>query len=50
MVIAEQLVEDAGFELITVEELPRARESDDGSAVYARGMTAAKIRKTVGLK
>jgi predicted dinucleotide-binding enzyme len=50
MIIAEQLVKDAGFDPVPVGDLSRAREFDYGSAVYVRGMTAAEIRKTLGLK
>jgi predicted dinucleotide-binding enzyme len=50
MIIAEQLVKDAGFDPVPVGDLSRAREFDYGTPVYVRGLTAAEIRKTLNLK
>ena len=50
MKIAAQLVTDAGFDPVPVGKLSRAREFDYGSLVYVRGMTAAELRQSLGLK
>jgi len=50
MKIAEQLVRDAGFDPVPVGKLARAREFDYGTPVYVRGMTAAELRKSLGLR
>jgi 8-hydroxy-5-deazaflavin:NADPH oxidoreductase len=50
MKVAEQLVRDAGFDPVPVGKLSRAREFDFGTPVYVRGMTAAELRQTLGLK
>jgi predicted dinucleotide-binding enzyme len=50
MKIAEQLVNDAGFDPVPVGQLSRAREFDYGTKVYVRGMTAAELRRALGLK
>jgi predicted dinucleotide-binding enzyme len=50
MKIAEQLVRDAGFDPVPVGKLSRAREFDFGTPVYVSGMTAAELRRTLGLK
>ena len=50
MKIAEQLVRDAGFDPVAVGDLSRAREFDVGTPVYVRGMTAAGLRRALGLK
>jgi predicted dinucleotide-binding enzyme len=50
MKIAVQLVTDAGFDPVPVGKLSRAREFDYGSPVYVRGMTAAELRQSLGLK
>jgi len=50
MKIAEQLVSDAGFDPVPVGKLSRAREFDYGTPVYVRGMTAAELRKALGIK
>jgi len=47
--IAARLVRDAGFEPVVVGPLSRAREFDYGTAVYARALTAAELRKELGL-
>jgi len=43
------LVRDAGFEPVVVGGLERAREFDRGTDVYVTGMTAAEIRRALGL-
>jgi predicted dinucleotide-binding enzyme len=50
MKVAAQLVSDAGFDPVPVGGLARAREFDYGTPVYVRGMTAAELRKALGLK
>jgi predicted dinucleotide-binding enzyme len=50
MKIASQLVSDAGFDPVPVGGLARARDFDYGTPVYVRGMTAAELRKALGLK
>ena len=47
--IASELVVDAGFDPVVVGGLSRAREFDQGSAVYVRDMTAAELREALGL-
>ena len=44
-----QLVTDAGFDPVVVGPLSRAREFDQGSAVYVTDMTAAQLREALGL-
>jgi len=46
---ASQLVSDAGFDPVPVGGLARAREFDYGTPVYVRGMTAAELRRALGL-
>jgi predicted dinucleotide-binding enzyme len=48
--MGERLVRDAGHEPVVVGGLARAREFDYGSAVFGRAMTAAELRKALGLK
>jgi len=50
MKVAAQLVRDAGFDPVPVGDLSRAREFDYGTPVYVRGMTAAELRRALGLK
>ena len=50
MKIASHLVSDAGFDPVPVGGLARARDFDYGTPVYVRGMTAAELRKALGLK
>ena len=47
---AARLVRDAGHEPVIVGGLARAREFDYGSPVFGRPMTAAELRKALGLK
>jgi predicted dinucleotide-binding enzyme len=47
--IAARLVTDAGFEPVVVGPLARAREFDIGTSVYGQGLTAAELRRRLGL-
>jgi len=47
---AVRLVQDAGHEPVVVGGLARAREFDYGTPVFGRPMTAAELRKALGLK
>jgi 8-hydroxy-5-deazaflavin:NADPH oxidoreductase len=47
---AARLVRDAGHEPVIVGGLARAREFDYGSSVFGRPLTAAELRKALGLK
>ena len=47
--IVSDLVVDAGFDPVLVGPLGRAREFDQGSAVYVKDMTAAQLREALGL-
>ena len=48
--IVSDLVRDAGFDPVVVGPLARAREFDQGSAVYVKDMTAAELRVALGLR
>ena len=45
-----RLVQDAGHEPVVVGGLARAKDFDFGSPVFGRPMTAAELRKALGLK
>ncbi len=47
--VTSNLVIDAGFEPVVVGPLSRAREFDQGSAVYVQDLTAAELRIALGL-
>jgi predicted dinucleotide-binding enzyme len=47
---AARLVQDAGFEPVTVGALARAKEFDPGSPVFGRALTAAELRRGLGIK
>lgn len=47
--VAERLVEDAGFESVTVGPLARAKEFDVGTEVFGKGLTAAELHKGLGI-
>jgi predicted dinucleotide-binding enzyme len=47
--VAERLVRDAGFEPVVVGDLSRAREFDVGTPVYTKLLTAAELRRELGL-
>lgn len=46
---AARLVQDAGFEPVVVGPLARAKEFDTGAPVYGRALTAAELRRGLGL-
>jgi predicted dinucleotide-binding enzyme len=48
--ITSELVVDAGFDPVVVGSLARARDFDQGSAVYVRDLTAAQLREALGLR
>jgi predicted dinucleotide-binding enzyme len=50
LAVAERLVRDAGFDPVVVGGLARARDFDVGTAVYTQLLTAAELRKALGLK
>jgi predicted dinucleotide-binding enzyme len=47
--IAIQLVQDAGFEPVVVGPLARAKEFDPGTPVYGKALTAAELRRGLGM-
>ena len=47
--VTRQLVIDAGFDPVVVGGLERAREFDQGTDVYVKGMTARQMRAALGL-
>jgi 8-hydroxy-5-deazaflavin:NADPH oxidoreductase len=47
--VAEQLVEDAGFDPVVVGGLKTAKEFDHGSAVYVKSLTARELREALHL-
>jgi len=47
--ITSDLVVDAGFDPVVVGSLARAREFQPGTPVYVKNMTAAELRKALGL-
>lgn len=47
--LAVRLVQDAGFEPVVVGPLARAGEFDTGTAVYGKALTAAELRKGLGI-
>jgi predicted dinucleotide-binding enzyme len=46
---AVRLVQDAGFEPVVVGPLARAKEFDPGTPVFGRALTAAELRRGLGL-
>jgi predicted dinucleotide-binding enzyme len=48
--VAQRLVRDAGFDPVVVGPLSRAREFDVGTQVYTQVLTAAQLRKALGLE
>ena len=48
--IASALVRDAGFDPVIVGGLARAKDFDVGTPVYTKVMSAAELRKALGLK
>lgn len=49
LAVAERLVRDTGFDPVVVGPLARAREFDVGTPVYTRMLTAAQLRRELGL-
>lgn len=47
---AVRLVQDAGFEPVVVGGLARAREFDAGTPIFGKAMTAAEVRRMLGIK
>ena len=47
--IAVRLVQDAGFEPVVVGGLARAKDFDYGTPIFGRPMTAAEVRRTLGV-
>jgi predicted dinucleotide-binding enzyme len=47
--VAVRLVEDAGFEPVVVGGLVRAKDFDAGTAIFGKAMTAAEVRRTLGI-
>jgi predicted dinucleotide-binding enzyme len=48
--VAVRLVEDAGFEPVVVGGLARAKDFDAGTPIFGKPMTAAEVRRTLGIK
>jgi 8-hydroxy-5-deazaflavin:NADPH oxidoreductase len=48
--VAIRLVSDAGFEPVVVGGLARAKEFDVGTPVYGKALTAAELRKGLGIE
>lgn len=47
--LAQRLVRDAGFDPVVVGGLARAKDFDAGTPIFGRPMTAAEVRRTLGL-
>jgi len=47
---AARLVQDAGFEPVTVGPLARAKEFDAGTPAFGKALTAAELRRGLGIK
>jgi predicted dinucleotide-binding enzyme len=47
--VARRLIEDAGFEPVVVGGLARAKDFDAGTPIFGRAMTAAEVRRTLGI-
>jgi predicted dinucleotide-binding enzyme len=50
LAVAQRLVRDAGFEPVVVGGLAHAKDFDVGSPPYVKLLTAAELRKMLGLK
>lgn len=48
--VGVRLVEDAGFEPVVVGGLARAKDFDAGTPIFGRAMTAAEVRRTLGVR
>ena len=49
LAVAQRLVRDAGFEPVVVGSLAHAKDFDVGTPVYVKLLTAAELRKALGL-
>lgn len=49
LAIAVRLVQEAGFEGVVVGPLARAREFDPGTSVFGKALTAAELRRGLGI-
>ena len=47
--VAQRLVRDAGFDPVVVGGLARAKDFDFGTPIFGRPMTAAEVRRTLGV-
>jgi predicted dinucleotide-binding enzyme len=47
--VAVRLVQDAGFEAVVVGGLARAKDFDAGTTIFAKEMTAAKVRSILAI-
>jgi len=47
--LALRLVQDAGFEPVVVGGLARAKDFDAGTPIFGKAMTAAEVRRTLGI-
>jgi predicted dinucleotide-binding enzyme len=47
--VAQQLVRDAGFDPVVVGGLARAKDFDYGTPIFGRPMTAAEVRRILGV-
>jgi predicted dinucleotide-binding enzyme len=47
--VALRLVQDAGFEPVVVGGLARAKDFDAGTPIFGKAMTAAEVRRTLGI-
>ena len=47
--VAVRLVQDAGFEPVVVGGLDRAKDFDAGTPIFGKAMTAAEVRRTLGI-
>ena len=48
--VAVRLVRDAGFEPVVVGGLDRAKDFDAGTPIFGKPMTAAEVRRTLGIR
>jgi hypothetical protein len=48
--VAVRLVQDAGFEPVVVGGLARAKDFDAGTPIFGKPMTAAEVRRTLGIR
>ena len=49
LAVAAQLVEDAGFQPLVVGTLARAKEFDVGTPAFGKALTAAELRRALGM-